>query len=80
MHNPHTKAAPAHKPATRPRSLWAEAWQRLAQNRLATAGLLFLLLLVVLAMLAPLLTHYSYAQQNLALGATPPSAAHWLGT
>ncbi|MGB5325734.1 MAG: ABC transporter permease, partial [Pseudomonadales bacterium] len=50
------------------------------QNRLATAGLLFLLLLVALDMLAPLLTPYSYAQQNLALGATPPSAAHWLGT
>ena len=33
-----------------------------------------------IALLTPWIAPYGYAQQNLELGATPPSAAHWLGT
>lgn len=61
-------------------SLWAQARRRLVRNKLAVFGLAFLAALVLLACFAPWLTPYSYEQQNLALGATPPSLEHWLGT
>ncbi len=61
-------------------SLWQDAWLRLRKNRLAMAGLVFLLLILVLCLLVPWLTPYGYEAQNLRLGATPPSVAHWFGT
>jgi oligopeptide transport system permease protein len=61
-------------------SLWHDAWLRLRKNHLALFGLGILLLFIVIAVLTPWLAPYSYDTQNLDLGATPPSAAHWLGT
>ena len=62
------------------RSLWDDAWQRLRRNRLALFGLLVLSIFVLLALLTPWIAPYGYAEQNLDLGASPPSAQHWLGT
>lgn len=62
------------------RSLWQDAFSRLKKNTLAMGGLVFLLLLIVLAVLTPWIAPYSYEEQNLMLGATPPSAEHWFGT
>ena len=61
-------------------SLWRDAWQRLRRNRLAVFGLAVLTFFVLIAILTPWIAPYGYAQQQLAMGATPPSAAHWLGT
>lgn len=61
-------------------SLWKDAWIRLRRNRLAVFGLVVLVTFVVLALLTPWIAPYAYDDQNLDLGATPPSAAHWLGT
>ena len=61
-------------------SLWQDAWIRLRKNRLAMCGLVFLILIIVLCLLAPWITPYGYEEQNLRLGAQPPSATHWLGT
>ncbi|MEM9254048.1 MAG: ABC transporter permease [Pseudomonadota bacterium] len=61
-------------------SLWQDAWRRLRRNRLAVFGMTVLLLMIVIALLTPWIAPYGYAQQNLDLGATPPSRAHWLGT
>jgi oligopeptide transport system permease protein len=61
-------------------SLWQDAWLRLRRNRLALLGLTVLILFIVIAALTPWIAPYGYAQQNLELGAVPPSAAHWLGT
>ncbi|WP_439100754.1 ABC transporter permease [Congregibacter sp.] len=61
-------------------SLWRDAWLRLRKNRLAIIGLAVLLVCIVLALLTPLIAPYAYDAQDLDLGATPPSAAHWLGT
>jgi oligopeptide transport system permease protein len=66
--------------AERGTSLWQDAWLRLRRNRLALCGLVVLLLFILVAALTPWLAPYGYAQQNLELGAAPPSAAHWLGT
>lgn len=61
-------------------SLWRDAWQRLRKNKMAVGGGITLLLFIVIALLTPWLAPYSYEAQNLDLGASPPSAAHWLGT
>lgn len=61
-------------------SLWQDAWHRLRQNRLAMFGLCVVAFMVILAILTPWIAPYSYFEQDLDLGATPPSAAHWLGT
>ncbi len=61
-------------------SLWQDAWVRLRKNRMSMFGLGFLLVTMVLCLLVPWWAPYGYEEQNLLLGATPPSAAHWLGT
>ncbi len=61
-------------------SLWHDAWLRLKKNRAAVTGGVVLIVMVVLAILTPWIAPYGYEAQNLDLGATPPSAAHWLGT
>ena len=61
-------------------SLWRDAWRRLRKNRLAVLGLGVLCGLIVSALLTPWIAPYAYDAQNLDLGATAPSAAHWLGT
>jgi len=61
-------------------SLWHDAWLRLRRNRLAVFGLIVLLTFIILALLTPWIAPYGYAEQNLDLGASPPSATHWLGT
>lgn len=61
-------------------SLWQDAWHRLKRNRLAVFGLGVLVLLITLAVLTPWIAPYGYAEQNLDLGASPPSPAHWFGT
>jgi oligopeptide transport system permease protein len=66
--------------AERGTSLWRDAWLRLKRNRLALFGLGVLALFIVIALLTPWIAPYGYAEQNLDLGASPPSAAHWLGT
>ncbi len=57
-----------------------DAWRRLKKNRPAMFGLFVLAALVTLSILAPWLTPYSYAEQNLELGPSAPSSAHWLGS
>ncbi|HMJ06100.1 MAG TPA: ABC transporter permease [Chthoniobacterales bacterium] len=68
------------EPAEQGTSLWRDAWHRLARNKLAVAGAILLLILALASFLGPLFLTQSYETQNLRLGATPPSAQHWLGT
>jgi oligopeptide transport system permease protein len=62
------------------RSLWQDALTRLCKNSFAISGLIILTGMTLLVLFANVLTPYSYETQNLALGASPPSAQHWLGT
>ena len=68
------------EPVEQGTSLWQDAWHRLAKNKLAIAGALILLVLALASFAGPLFLQQSYETQNLQLGATPPSAQHWLGT
>lgn len=61
-------------------SLWRDAMYRFTKNKVATGGLIFLGLLSVICFVGPFLSPYTYDAQNLALGASPPSLAHWFGT
>jgi oligopeptide transport system permease protein len=80
MPTAHTSADQVLATAEQGTSLWQDAWQRLRRNRLAIFGLCVLASFVLLALLTPWIAPYGYAEQNLDLGATGPSAAHWLGT
>ncbi|HEY7032374.1 MAG TPA: ABC transporter permease [Thermomicrobiales bacterium] len=71
---------PARRVRNVSRGFWWEAWSRLRLNKAAMAGLVFILILVAMAILAPLLTPYDYAEGNLLEGTQPPSREHLLGT
>lgn len=49
-------------------------------SRLATLSLIFILLIGILAIFAPYLTHYSYEEQNISQKLETPSLEHWMGT
>jgi len=61
-------------------SLWLDAWIKLRKNRLALFGFAVLIVLCAVSLLTPWIAPYGYEDQNLMLGATPPSTEHWLGT
>ena len=61
-------------------SLWGDAWFRLRKNRLSVLGAFLLCCVVVLSVVGPWFTSYSYDEQDLDLQASGPSGAHWLGT
>jgi oligopeptide transport system permease protein len=61
-------------------SLAHDAYVRLRKNKMAMFGLFILLFFIIVALLTPWIAPYTYEGQNLDLGATPPSAEHWLGT
>lgn len=61
-------------------SLAQDAFRRLRKNKMAMVGLGILIFMVIIALLTPFIAPYSYEEQNLDLGASPPSLRHWLGT
>ena len=61
-------------------SLWSDAIYRLTRNKAAMFGAFILVILILCAALAPYIAPYSFSFQDLNLGASPPSAAHILGT
>jgi peptide/nickel transport system permease protein len=76
---------PSAKPGTQGaaaphRPLWRIAAAKFAQNRLAVSGLVFLLLVIVSALLAPWLSQHDPNFQVLRERLAPPSLEHWLGT
>src|SRR4051812_3046723 len=76
---PLPSASASSEPLERGTSLWHDAWHRLRKNKLAVTGGVLLLVLLFLCVFGPVFSQ-SYQDQNLDLGATPPSAGHWLGT
>src|ERR1039457_424577 len=72
-------------------SLWRDAWHRLAKNKMAIAGLWFVVALMLLCFFGPLLQKlpaticplglsYSHQQIDLDQRVAPPNSRHWLGT
>lgn len=71
--------------AARPaQSYWSESWERLRGNRVGMAAGAVVLLMVAIALVAPLLATYVFHHNpySIDLSATfsPPNKVHWLGT
>ena len=61
-------------------SYWAGVWRRLKQDKLAIACALLLLVLILLAIFAPIFSPYRYDQTDLLSSNLSPSADHWFRT
>jgi peptide/nickel transport system permease protein len=61
------------------RPLRADVWRRFRRNKLAMVGLVFILLLLLAAIFAPLITPYDITDRTQSFRA-PPSSEHWFGT
>lgn len=61
-------------------SYWKDAWTRLKKNKLAMLGLVFLILLAIMAIIGPVLSPYEVNAQNLPEQYQKPSLKHWFGT
>jgi oligopeptide transport system permease protein len=74
------------------RSLWVDAWRRLKRNRAATVSMVLLTLIAAVAVLAPLLSQYSYETVDYGTISCAPDwwpgteaacragGTHWFGT
>jgi len=79
------------KKAVKGRSPGQDAWREFRRNKLAVGGLIFIVLVIVIALIAPLVTPYGFAYQNNLNGRAKPMTGyivttdriencHWAGT
>ncbi len=61
-------------------SFWQEGWIRFCHNKLSVIGLCLLVFLLIMAIVGPLLTSYTYYETHLTLKNTPPCGKFWFGT
>ena len=66
--------------SARKSSLWRDAFRRFAQNRIAAAAAVFIILLGLSSIFAPMISPYSYSEQNYGSINVSPSLSHPLGT
>ncbi len=59
---------------------WQDAWRRLKKNPLAMVSLAVIIFIILMAVFGPMLSPYSYSEQDFARKNQGPSAAHWFGT
>jgi peptide/nickel transport system permease protein len=57
-----------------------QGWLKFRLHPLGIVGLGIIILLILIALAAPLLTRYDPIAQDMAIRLAPPSAQHWLGT
>ncbi|MGI2335444.1 MAG: ABC transporter permease [Dehalogenimonas sp.] len=62
------------------RSLWGDAFIRLRRNKLAVLGAFIIFVIAMAAIFAPLITPYTFYEQNYGALLQGPSSEHWLGT
>lgn len=62
------------------RPMRKQLWKRFRRNKLAVAGLIFLLLLVLAAIFAPLITKFDPISDRTRDYRAGPSTTHWFGT
>lgn len=61
-------------------SYWQDAWRRLKQNKVAMASLIFIVVLTVFAVAAPMLSSLNHADVDYGAMNQSPSSEHWFGT
>ena len=62
------------------RTYFQDALSRFMKNKLALLGLGFLVVVVLLAVFAPIFSPYTYDEMDLSKINSSPSASHWFGT
>ncbi len=62
------------------KTYFQDAWNCFKKNKLALAGLIFLVCMIVMAILIPMISPYTYDAQDLDLRNASPSMTHPLGT
>lgn len=72
-----TKAESVVRPSL---SYWSDAWLRLRKNKLAMSGLIFLVILAIMAIFGPFISPYDVNAQDLPNQFQKPSWKHWFGT
>lgn len=77
---PQQVSAAAGKTAGPALGYWQDAWLRLQRDRMAMAGLIFLVALLLLAIFGPMLSSISYADQDFHESNLAPCWEHWFGT
>ncbi len=60
--------------------LYGAAWKRLKRHRLAMVSLVFLTMMSLMAIAAPLITKFTYFEQNAEQALQFPSFTYWFGT
>lgn len=65
------------KPRT---TYWQDVIRNFRQNKLALAGLVVITVLVVMAIIGPYLSGYTYDEQNYKMISNPPNSEYWFGT
>ena len=60
-------------------SYWQDAWLRLRKNRVASPGMIILVLYVAMAIVVPIFSAADYQSIDSSLIDAPPSAEHWFG-
>jgi len=61
-------------------AFWSDVWRRFRTNGPAMIGVAIVALFALLAIFAPLVSPYNYAQVDLMATFQRPNGAHWLGT
>lgn len=66
--------------AVRKSSPGRDAWKRLKRNRTAVVGMCIVIILALVAIFAPIIAPYDYAEQDYSALSETPSGDHWFGT
>lgn len=61
-------------------SFWKDGWKRFSLNKVAMTCFIILIALILLAIIAPFFTSYTYYETHLSLKNHPPSKRFWFGT
>ncbi|KZS47709.1 diguanylate cyclase [Paenibacillus glucanolyticus] len=61
-------------------SSWRDSWERLRKNKLAMAGLIIMILIIIMAIIGPMISNYDYETNDYMNTNMPPSSEHWFGT
>ncbi|MCM8711991.1 ABC transporter permease [Clostridium sp. SYSU_GA19001] len=61
-------------------TFWQDSWRRLKENKLAIAGLFFVIFITLLAIFGPMFSKFDYSTQDFSVANQGPSSTHWFGT
>ncbi|MBC7087800.1 MAG: ABC transporter permease [Tissierellales bacterium] len=59
---------------------WPDVWRRLKQNKLAMVGLTLIILITLMAIIGPMISGYTYFQQDYSNINVKPNSQFWFGT